>query len=292
VRLCRQRRFFDMRKAFLLLHCLKSNDGQLMPAIDFHSTLLAVTLLLSTVLDAIEYVVRLPITVFHAYSDLVRWAADTVHELFDRYGYWVIFLGTMCENTLLVGLIVPGALVVILAGLAAQDGSISLPVAIGVGIAGTVIGDTISYCLGRFGWARFGQGAAFNEALAKVREPILRRGVLFVLVYHFAGYTRLVGPTAAGLLKLPFARWAPFDYIGASLWITTFTCGGYILGLLGLSLDSSSDWFRFIEWGLLVAVGIWGFYLVKMAMPYWEASQQAAAVKEEAEAAALAESET
>src|SRR5687768_3262852 len=110
----------------------------------------------STPLDVIEWLVGLPVAIFRSYSSFIRWGADSVQSLFDSYGYWVVFFGTLCENTLLVGLIVPGALVVVLAGLAAQDGTMSFPVAVVLGIAGTIIGDTISYCMGRFGWARIG----------------------------------------------------------------------------------------------------------------------------------------
>jgi membrane protein DedA with SNARE-associated domain len=212
----------------------------------------------------LEWLIGLPQAIFHGYSSLIRSAADAARSLFETYGYWVIFFGTLFENTLLLGLIVPGALVIILAGLAAHDGSISVPLAIAIGIAGTVIGDTISYCLGRFGWARFGHARLFRDVNEKVREPILRRGVLFVLVYHFAGYTRVVGPTAAGFLKMPFLRWAPADYIGAGLWVSGYLAIGYGLGIAGLTLDSTDDWFRVVEWGLVIAVMIWGYYLYRV----------------------------
>lgn len=203
-------------------------------------------------------------TIFHGYSSLIRAGADFVHSLFDRYGYWVIFLGTLSENTLLVGLVVPGALVVVLAGLSVHDGSMSIPAAVGLGVLGTIIGDTISYFLGRYGYVRLAPLLGFGDFAEKVREPILRRGVLFVLIYHFAGYTRVVGPAGAGILQMPYRRWAPADYAGATLWICTYMAIGYGLGVLGFSLDSTDHWFRYIEWALLALVTLWGFYLFRM----------------------------
>src|SRR5687768_17970229 len=85
-------------------------------------------LVLTSVLDVLEWIVKRPVEIFQAYTSLIRWAADSVQELFEDYGYWVVFFGTLAENTLLIGLIVPGAIVVILAGLAAQEGSISYAV--------------------------------------------------------------------------------------------------------------------------------------------------------------------
>jgi membrane protein DedA with SNARE-associated domain len=215
-------------------------------------------------LDILRSIVELPETIFSGYSSFLRWAAESVHSLFEDYGYWVVFLGTMAENTLLLGLVIPGLLVVVLAGLASHEGAISFPLATALGIAGTIIGDTISYFMGRFGWARLGQTASLREFSDKVREPLLRRGALFVLVYHFAGYTRVVGPASAGLLRMPYRRWAPADYAGASLWVLSFMSIGYGLGALGVSFDTEDDrYFRYIEWGLLALVMIWGYFMLR-----------------------------
>jgi membrane protein DedA with SNARE-associated domain len=132
-----------------------------------------------------------------------------------------------------------------------------------IGIAGTCLGDTISYFMGRFGWTRLARKGSLYEFTERVREPILRRGPLFILIYHFAGYTRVVGPASAGMLRMPFARWAPADYLGASLWVTCYMAVGYGLGVAGLTLDSTNRWFRILEWGLLAAVALWGFFLIR-----------------------------
>ena len=229
------------------------------------SALAALPLLsvLDSARDIIEWLVTLPVEIFRGYGSLLRWAADAVQSLFEDYGYWVVFFGTLCENTLLVGLIVPGALVVLLAGLAAHDGTISWPEAIVLGIAGTIIGDTISYFLGRYGWSRFGRTRLLSDLYEKAREPLLRHGAWFVLLYHFAGYTRVIGPTAAGLLRMPYRRWAPIDYGGAVLWIFCYFGIGYGLGVAGLTLDSTDSYFRYVEWALLIIVGTWVYILIK-----------------------------
>ncbi len=245
-------------------------------------------LVLTSALDVLEWLVKLPVEIFHGYSSLLRWAADSVQSLFEDYGYWVVFFGTLSENTLLVGLIVPGALVVILAGLAAHDGTISLPLSILLGIAGTIIGDTLSYFMGRYGWSRFGHMKMLQELSEKVREPLMRKGVWFVLFYHFAGYTRVIGPTAAGLLRMPYHRWAMADYGGAVLWIFGYFSIGYLLGVAGLSLDSTDRWFRIAEWGLLVAMMVWVNMLLKTRTELFGESTASRAERKAAEQAELA----
>lgn len=211
----------------------------------------------SALSDTVHWLVHLPGAIFTGYSSLLGWAADSIRELFDKYGYLVVFFGTLFENTLLLGLIVPGVIVILLAGLNAHDGAMNPFYAVGLGILGAVLGDTISYLMGRFGWARLGSGESMRAFSERVREPLLRRGAFFVLLYHFAGYTRLFGPTAAGLLRMPYRRWAPLDHIGAALWVSSFVALGYGLGAAGVTLDSTDRYFRYVEWGLLAVIAVW-----------------------------------
>jgi membrane protein DedA with SNARE-associated domain len=217
----------------------------------------------SSILDAIQWLIDLPAAIFRAYSSLLEWAADSISDLFERYGYWVVFLGTLFENTLLLGLLIPGVIVILLAGIAAHDGAMNPFYAMALGFAGTVLGDTISYWMGRVGWARFGGGEQLRTFSERVREPLMRRGVFFVLVYHFAGYTRVVGPAGAGLLRMPYRRWAPADHFGAALWVTTFVGVGYLLGMAGITLDSTDRYFRYVEWGILLVIAIWGLIVFR-----------------------------
>lgn len=250
---------------------------------DLVSLLLALphAAILENIRDGLAWLLGLAESVYHGYQDLIRWAADAVHSLFRDYGYLAVFVGTLSENTLFVGLIVPGSLVIILAGISAHDGTFSAPLALVVGVLGTIIGDTLSYCLGRFGWARFG---FLRRATESVREPILSRGSAFVLTYHFAGYTRVVGPAAAGLLRMPFRKWVVADYAGAVLWVTTYIGIGYGLGILGVTLDTTDDYFRYLEWFLLILVLIFGYQMYSAAMKALDEHQRK---KDEEERGAL-----
>ena len=217
----------------------------------------------STASDAVQWLIELPVSIFRAYSSLLEWAADSIRDLFDSYGYWVVFLGTLFENTLLLGLIVPGVIVILLAGIAAQDGAMNPFYAVALGLLGTIIGDTISYFMGRLGWSRFARGESMRAFSEKVREPLMRRGAFFVMIYHFAGYTRVVGPAGAGLLRMPYRKWAPADHFGAALWVTTFIGIGYGLGAAGITLDSTDRYFRYVEWAILALVGLWGMIIFR-----------------------------
>jgi membrane-associated protein len=182
------------------------------------------------------------------YRWLVRESVTLARDLFEQYGYLVIFLGTSLENTLFLGLFIPGILIIILAGISAYQGLIEWPLAFVIGVAGTSIGDTVSYMAGRYGWKRALQQTEKMLWMGTMRSALLRHTGVFVLAYHFMGYTRLVGPITAGALRIPFARWWCFDFLGAVIWVGTYLAAGMFFGRLGFTLDSAEDNIRKLEW--------------------------------------------
>ncbi len=210
------------------------------------------------------------------FGGLAEYIAEVTRNLFESYGYWVVFLGTLAENTLFLGLLVPGVLVIFLAGLEAEEGVLNLPLVLGLGIAGTVLGDTISYTVGRLFWRRLLRNEQAARWAERLREPIYRWRVLFVLLYHFAGYSRLLGPAAAGVLRIPLRQWAPLDYAGAALWVSVFALAGFFGGTLGLTLDPEKGNFRIFEWALLAAFVIWILILARTAQRRWARAHQKA----------------
>ncbi|MCH8993493.1 MAG: DedA family protein [Chloroflexi bacterium] len=184
---------------------------------------------------------------FGSFDWLTRQSLRLANHLFESYGYPTVFFAPLLENTLFLGALVPGTLIMLLAGLGAHDGLIEFWPAILLGIAGAIIGDTISYGMGRYGWQKLGPESRIVRWAEKMREPLLERSIWLVFTYHFAGYSRLVGPAASGFLRMPFRRWMLLDYTGVSLWVTTFITGGYLLGTFGLSLDDSDQNIRVFE---------------------------------------------
>lgn len=172
---------------------------------------------------------------------LTEFAIDLMRDLFDRWGYLVVFLGTMTENLLFLGVVIPGALVLLLAGISAEDRLLDLRWALALGVLGTSLGDTLSYVAGRFGWRRALRHAEDLPLMGTVRSALLRRSGLFVLSYHFLGYTRVLGPITAGALRLPFKRWFIFDLMGAMLWVSAYVFGGYLLARAGLSFEEMRE---------------------------------------------------
>ncbi|MCH8025168.1 MAG: DedA family protein [Chloroflexi bacterium] len=191
-----------------------------------------------------------------SFNWLTEWALRLAKDLFESYGYLTVFLAPMLENTLFIGAIIPGTLVMLLAGLSAHEGLISFWPAVLLGILGAIIGDTISYGMGRYGWKRFGLESRFGRWAERMREPLLKHSIWLVLSYHFAGYSRLIGPAASGYLRLPLLRWMLLDYIGVTLWVISFLTAGYLLGVAGLTLDDSERNVQIFE------IILFGFFVI------------------------------
>jgi membrane-associated protein len=191
---------------------------------------------------------------------------DLIRTLFERWGYLVVFLGTMAENMLFLGLFIPGVFVLLLAGLSAEQGLIDIRLALVLAVLGTSIGDTVSYLAGRFGWRRMLARAEKLPFMGTVQNTLQQRTGIFVLSYHFLGYTRVLGPMMSGVSRIPFRRWYLTDLFGAIVWVSVYMLGGYALGSFGISLESANNHVQTLDWILigLAAVGVAAFFLIRI----------------------------
>jgi membrane protein DedA with SNARE-associated domain len=206
------------------------------------------------------------LNIFQRFSE---WTLRQLERLFKDYGYWVVFFGVLLENSMFLGLLVPGAIILILAGLAAENGAINIYYVIGLAVCATIIGDTISYMIGRLGWTKTLERAGVDKMIERVREPMHNNSTWIILGYHLAGYSRVIGPAAAGLFQIPFRKWAPLDYIGGAIWVLLFTILGVVLGLAGVEFGDTKRMVRLLE---LVFLGIFAV-AITIAVLRWQRGQ-------------------
>jgi len=183
----------------------------------------------------------------NAFQRLSEWTLRKLEHLFKDYGYYVVFFGILAENSMFLGFLIPGSIILILAGLSAENGSINLWLVLGAAVAGAVIGDTLSYATGRFGWRQSFERGGVGKMIERVRTKMEANRTWIILAYHFAGYSRAVGPLASGLFKIPYRKWAPLDYAGATVWVCVYALIGVVLGLFGLQFGDTKTMARFLE---------------------------------------------
>ena len=190
----------------------------------------------------------------------LNWFTDQIfsalNSLFDRFGVPIVFVAALSEATLGLGVIVPGVLLMFLAGAYTAEQGGSLAVVFGVAVIGTILGDTFSYGVGRWGsrWlagTRFGPTLRFGEALMRGRARWL------IPFYHLHSVTRAVGPFGSGALRLPARVWMPLDYMGAVIANGVWVGAGAIFGRALLTEDGTLESHPAIRIGLGAVAMVW-----------------------------------
>jgi membrane protein DedA with SNARE-associated domain/membrane-associated phospholipid phosphatase len=149
--------------------------------------------------------------------------------------YTYILVGVMAflETGAFVGLVAPGETVVIVGGLVAGQGEISIVILIGLVWFCAVAGDTTSFLLGRRLGRRFllkhGPRVRITEPRLEQVEGFLdRHGGATILFGRFLGLVRALAPFVAGASRMPLRRFLPYDVVAAGAWATTFCLLGFI----------------------------------------------------------------
>ena len=176
--------------------------------------------------------------------------------------YAAIFAIAMGESTAIIGLIVPGVILLLGVGALITTGAIAFWPAFAAAVLGAIAGDGLSYGLGRYYQDRlrtlwpfsrhpetFDQGTAF----------FARHGAWSVVIGRFVGPTRAVTPLIAGMLGMAPRRFFAADISSAMAQILTYFIPGMVLGAsLKLAAEAAV---RLAILGLLLAAALWFSFL-------------------------------
>jgi len=128
----------------------------------------------------------------------------------------------------------PSETAMIVCGIQAARGQLSLEAVIAVGAAGAFCGDNGSYALGR--WVgdpvveRFFSGGRAKERLDWARRFLRERGSYVLVVARFIPGGRTATTFTSGLVRLRWpTQFAPYIFVAAILWASY----GALLGYLG-----------------------------------------------------------
>jgi uncharacterized protein (TIRG00374 family) len=167
--------------------------------------------------------------------------------------YSIVALLAFAECALLVGLLVPGESALILSGVLVSQGRAELGWMILAGWLGGVLGDSISYSVGkRFGprlvETRLGRrvGSANWE---RARRYLQDKGGRAVFGGRFIGILRALIPAVAGWARMPYRTFLVHNAAGALVWSAGCIGAG---ALAGRSWPLVRDWIG----GTSLAAGI------------------------------------
>jgi membrane protein DedA with SNARE-associated domain len=137
------------------------------------------------------------------------------------------------EAAILVGFFCPGKTTIIVAGVLAGEGKVSLPLLLLVVVAAAMAGDAAGYEIGRRSGARLITARAcrpYRKHILRGQRLIIERGSFAVFAGRFLPLMRALMPALAGSVRMPYRRFAFFNALGNLLWGLGFTLGGYFAG--------------------------------------------------------------
>lgn len=160
---------------------------------------------------------------------------DALTRLAQPWGYLVVGLLTLLEASAFVGLVIPGETALLIGGFLAYQGRASLVLMMAVGALGAIVGDSVGYEVGRRhlgpSLRRSRLGRRLGEARWERAESYLAdKGGRAVFFGRFVGVLRAMVPTIAGLSRMPYRTFLPWNAAGGVIWAPGFVLLGYLAG--------------------------------------------------------------
>jgi len=164
-------------------------------------------------------------------------------SLLSTYGYLALFIGTFLE----------GETILIIAGFAAYNGHMSLPLAILVAFAGSFAGDQTAFYVGRYNKSFLQKRLKKWECrIERVHRLLEKHQILVLISFRFFYGFRNITPFAVGTSNISPLRFFVLNGIGAGIWAISFGVGGFYLGdVLERFLQEAKWW---VAGGLLAVI--------------------------------------
>jgi len=179
-----------------------------------------------------------------------------LHEIFSMLRHpdaliaWAGYAGVtaiiFCETGLLLGFFLPGDSLLVTAGFLASQGKFDLWALNGLFAAAAILGDSTGYAIGYFAGPRiFRKEDSFffkKEYLERTHRFFEKYGGKTIVLARFVPIIRTFAPTVAGVGRMSYKKFLPFNVLGGLLWVLGMTFIGYGLGRVVPGIDKKIHW--------------------------------------------------
>jgi len=184
-----------------------------------------------------------------------------------EHGYGILFVAVFLEA---IGLPVPAALALLLAGGASARGSLHTGRALGSALGAMILGDTLMFLMGRYtGWWLLGLLCRVSlnseSCILRSADSFYRRGRILLVFAKFVPGINAMAPPLAGSMNMRLVQFLGLDLIGASLYIGAYFSVGFLFsGALGAITENYVAFGRVVTWLLIVLIAGYLGYQVWM----------------------------
>jgi undecaprenyl-diphosphatase len=166
---------------------------------------------------------------------VIQFLNTNILPIVDQIGYWfyvLVAVAALLESTFLIGTFVPGTVILLFFGFTASQGNVSLFWVICATSLGAVVGDFISYFIGRYGsgFIKENKGILRLSHIEIGKAFFVKHGGKSVLLGRFISPLRQIIPFIAGAVHMSYRRFIYLNIAGAFLWATAYIILGYYFG--------------------------------------------------------------
>jgi len=170
------------------------------------------------------------------FTQLLEWMQTHPH-----WAGFIVLIVSALESFLVVGLFVPGTVVMFGIGAMIAAGGMPLYPTLLWAAVGAVLGDGISYLIGRYYHQQLRVIWPFRKYPAMIARGVdffHRHGGKSVVLARFVGPVRPLLPAVAGMLNMPPGRFFAVNTLSAILWAPAYILPGMLFGAsLGLAAE-------------------------------------------------------
>ena len=150
-----------------------------------------------------------------------------IMALLAEYGYYGILIWTFLE----------GETIVIIAGLMAKKIGLELWLIALCAFTGGLLSDQLMFLLGKFkGEKLLHRFPALERRMEKATGLFKKYDTLLILSFRFIYGVRNITPIMLGISGVSYQKFFILNIIGAAVWATSFTYGGYYAGQTFLAI--------------------------------------------------------
>ncbi len=159
--------------------------------------------------------------------------ANELIHLSGWIAYLVIAALVFGETAVFVGFVLPGEISVVLGGVLASRGHLSLPMLVLIVIVAAIAGPIVGYEIGRRMGDRLFAARGLRRVqpgVEKARQILRDRGGAAVLAGRFVVVVRALMPAAAGAAGVRYRTFSIHNVLGAAIWGAGYSLLGYLAG--------------------------------------------------------------